>query len=98
MEADYRWSHVKHQLKLLITKTRDRIAWLWHGSEAELVIVGSKARSHATCHFCIDARSRMREKIKAERAVGGSNYLLGLVPRSLRRQRPAAERAERARV
>ena len=46
MEADDWRSLVKHELKPFLVKTRQWIAWLWHGTEAELVVIGRKTLSH----------------------------------------------------
>src|SRR5207248_1462497 len=98
MEANHPRPHLKHQTKSLFVKTRKRIGWLWHGTKAELVVIGSKTCSDPVRSMRINVWSRVHEKVQVERAIGGSTYLFNLVPRGLRRQRCTTERAERARV
>jgi hypothetical protein len=75
MEADDWRSQVKHELKLLVAKTRKWIAWIWHGTQVELIVVRSEALLHATCRICVYARRGVREEINVERPVGNATYL-----------------------
>jgi hypothetical protein len=63
MEAHHRRSQIEHQLKSLLVKTRKRIAWLRHGAEAELIVIGSKTLTHPTRRLGINAWRRVHEKV-----------------------------------
>jgi hypothetical protein len=96
MEADYPRSHLKHQLKSFLIKTRKRIAWLWYGTQVELIVIGSKTPSDLVRHVRINAWSWVYEKVQIERAISGPTYLFDLLPCGVRRQRRTTEGTERA--
>ena len=97
MEADHWRLQIKQELKPpLIKKKRQWITSIWQATEAELVIVvdgsGTLACDELRPLQCADG---MGEEIQVKWSVSGSTYLIGVVPRSLRRQcnTPRAKRA-----
>jgi hypothetical protein len=98
MEADHWRFQIEHKLKPLLIKKRQWITRMWHGTQVKLVIIDSKALSHATSHICINARSRVCEEIQVKWPVSGPTYLMDVVPRRLRRLCTTTKRAERAGV
>src|ERR1700722_3853808 len=67
MKAHHQRSQLKHHLKSLLVKTRKRIAWLRHGAQAELLVIGSKTLTNPRRRLRINARNRVHEKVQVER-------------------------------
>ena len=61
MKAYYRRSQVKQHLKPLLVKARKLIAWLRHGTQAELIIICSETLdgpAPLSVHQCLEQGAR----------------------------------------